>query len=190
MVPSLFMISHSTPAFCKPAKSIKSTAASVCPLRVNTPPSIARSGNIWPGREKLSASIRESAKPLTVFDRSAAEIPVVVPCLKSTDVVKGVACKESLSLSATIRSKFNSFARCSVIAVQIKPLPCVDMKLIISGVHLSAAPMKSPSFSRASSSTTTINLPLRKSISASEIVLNLTSATGHNSIEIFKIFNI
>jgi hypothetical protein len=44
IVPSSFMISQITPAGYKPAIRARSTAASVCPARTNTPPSRARSG--------------------------------------------------------------------------------------------------------------------------------------------------
>src|SRR5207248_1039245 len=51
--------------------------------------------------------------------------------------------------------------RSSVIARQTNPRPCFAMKLIASGVTFSAAKVKSPSFSRSSSSTTTIMCPRR-----------------------------
>src|SRR5689334_3055754 len=49
----------------------------------------------------------------------------------------------------------------------MRPLPCIAMKLISSGVVFSAASVRSPSFSRSSSSTTTSIRPARKSSSAS-----------------------
>ena len=45
-------ISHSTPAGSRPARRARSTVASVCPARRSTPPSLATSGNKWPGRTK------------------------------------------------------------------------------------------------------------------------------------------
>ena len=46
MVPSSFMISQITPAGLQPARRAISTAASVWPARINTPPSRAFSGKI------------------------------------------------------------------------------------------------------------------------------------------------
>src|SRR5262245_1293451 len=53
-----------------------------------------------------------------------------------------------------------------------RPRPCVIMKLIASGVTFSAAMTRSPSFSRYSSSTSTISRPARSSASASSMVQN------------------
>ncbi|CSI75585.1 Uncharacterised protein [Vibrio cholerae] len=49
MVPSSLRISTITDAGSKPAKRAKSHPASVCPARVNTPPSCAANGKICPG---------------------------------------------------------------------------------------------------------------------------------------------
>ena len=49
MVPSSFMISHTTPAGTRPASRARSTDASVWPDRCSTPPARARSGNTCPG---------------------------------------------------------------------------------------------------------------------------------------------
>ena len=54
MLPSSFMISTMTPAGSNPAKREKSTAASVCPGRRNTPPAFARRGKMCPGRPNSS----------------------------------------------------------------------------------------------------------------------------------------
>jgi hypothetical protein len=48
----------------------------------------------------------------------------------------------------------SSSSRSPVIGMQMRPRPCVAMKLIASGVTFSAAIVRSPSFSRSSSSTT------------------------------------
>ena len=69
--------------------------------------------------------------------------------------------------------KPKSSQRSSVSGAQIKPLPCVAMKFIISGVAISAAAIKSPSFSLFSSSTTITTFPFFISVIASEIVLSL-----------------
>src|SRR5260221_1081065 len=57
--------------------------------------------------------------------------------------------------------------------MQMRPRPCVAMKLTISGVTRSAETMKSPSFSRSASSTTTTILPSRMSATASSMVANI-----------------
>src|SRR3990172_5135016 len=54
----------------------------------------------------------------------------------------------------------------------MSPRACVAMKLIASGVANWAAIVRSPSFSRSGSSTTTTNLPFLVSSSASSIVAN------------------
>ena len=45
IVPSSFITSQITPAGNMPAIVARSTAASVCPARIKTPPSFARRGN-------------------------------------------------------------------------------------------------------------------------------------------------
>ena len=49
IVPSSFIISTIKPAGSNPANLLKSTAASVCPARLRTPPAFARKGKICPG---------------------------------------------------------------------------------------------------------------------------------------------
>ena len=71
-----------------------------------------------------------------------------------------------------IIGKRNSSQRCSLSARQMRPRPWVAMKLIISGVVFSAAIVRSPSFSRSSSSTTTSIFPARKSSIASAMFAN------------------
>src|SRR4051812_37103430 len=66
----------------------------------------------------------------------------------------------------------NSSSRCPVIGRQIRPRPYVAMKLMASGVTFSAAIMRSPSFSRSSSSTMMIMRPSWISVIASSIVAN------------------
>ena len=68
--------------------------------------------------------------------------------------------------SAASRS---SSSRSAVIARQIRPRPWRAMKLIASGVTFSAAIVRSPSFSRSSSSTTMIMRPARTASTASSI---------------------
>ena len=172
ILPSSFRISHITPDGYSPASFGKSTDASVCPALLNTPPSIDLNGKIWPGLEKLDASILGSTSALTVFDLSEAEIPVVTPLpFKSTETVKEVP-YTSVFLP-TIRSKPNSLHLSDSREQQIKPLPSLAMKFIISGVTFEEAQTKSPSFSLDSSSTTIIISPFFIASIASGIVFNL-----------------
>ena len=93
----------------------------------------------------------------TVVARSAAEMPVVVPCPASTETVNAVRCDSVLS--ATISGSCSSSRRSPSIGMQITPLVWRTMKPIVSGVIFSAAMMRSPSFSRSSSSTTITSSP-------------------------------
>ena len=96
IVPSAFMISQQTAAGRRPASRQRSTVASVCPARTSTPPSRARSGNMWPGITRSSGLASGSTSTCTVRARSAAEMPVVTPQRASTDTVKPVPKCESL----------------------------------------------------------------------------------------------
>ena len=84
-------------------------------------------------------------------------MPVVVFFLASTDTVNGVWKCEVLSW--TISGRSSSSLRFSVSETQISPRASLAMKLIASGVTFSAAIIRSPSFSRSSSSTMMIILP-------------------------------
>ena len=77
--PSSVTTSHSTPAGVRPAMRARSTAASVWPARLSTPPSRARSTWRWPGRFRSSGRVAGSTSARAVNERSVAEIPVVVP---------------------------------------------------------------------------------------------------------------
>src|SRR5271154_1199831 len=66
----------------------------------------------------------------------------------------------------------SSSQRCSVRVRQMRPRPCLAMKLMASGVIFSAAMVRSPSFSRSSSSTRTIMWPWRISSTACSTVAN------------------
>ena len=89
--------------------------------------------------------------------RSAAEMPVVVPCLASTDTVNAVRWRSVFS--ATISGSWSSSSRSPSSGMQITPLVWRIMNAIASGVTFSAAMMRSPSFSRSASSTTTTSSP-------------------------------
>ena len=89
--------------------------------------------------------------------RSAAEIPVLTPDRASIETVNAVSNADSFL--AAIRSRPRSSQRSGVSARQISPRPSLAMKLIASGVTNWAAIVRSPSFSRFSSSTTTTIFP-------------------------------
>ena len=172
--PSSFMISIRAAAGWSPAKRAMSTAASVCPARLNTPLFCAYKGLICPGRPKVAEVELGSANAWMVAARSWADTPVVQPSSLSMVTVKGVPNIEVLLL--TCLSSSNSAQRSSVIGAHNTPRPSFSMKFTFSGVIFSAAIMKSPSFSRSSSSTTMINLPSRKSAIASSMVFSLKSS--------------
>ena len=154
------MISQMTPAGARPEIRARSTEASVCPERTSTPPSRATKGNMCPGTTRSSQVVAGSTRTWTVRDRSAAEMPVVVPVLASTDTVNAV-CKGAV-LWRVIMGNWSAFTRSSVRAQQISPRPCVAMKAIDPGVVASAAITRSPSFSLSSSSQTMHIRPSRK----------------------------
>ena len=103
-------------------------------------------------------------------------MPVVTPRpFTSIDTVKAVP--PNAVLSGAIGASSNSSSLSPVMATQISPLPCIAMKLMASGVTSSAAMVRSPSFSRSSSSTTTIMRPALSSSRAVSI-----SANGNSSV--------
>src|SRR4051794_40135305 len=183
MVPSSFMISQITPAGLRPARRARSTAASVCPVRSSTPPSLALSGKMCPGWTRSRGRVSGSIATWIVCARSAAEMPVVTPSRASIDTVKAVSNGDSFL--AAIRSRPSSSQRSGERARQISPRPSLAMKLIASGVVNWAAIVRSPSFSRSSASQTTTILPARMSSSASSIVLKVAcSDTVHQLLDV------
>src|SRR5438093_3358768 len=129
------------------------------------------SGNTWPGWTMSAGVALEEAATLMVCARSAAEMPVVTPEAASMDTVKLVPCTERLR--ATIGKRFRRSACASVIGMQTRPRPNFAMKLTFSAVTNSAAKMRSPSFSRSSSSTSTAMRPDFSSAMISWIELRL-----------------
>ena len=117
-----------------------------------------------------------SIATLIVRARSAAEMPVVTPVDASMLMVKFVP-KVALLL-LTINGMLRRFTISASSGRQIRPLPCFAMKLIFSGVIVSAAQTRSPSFSRSSSSTTTNISPLAKTSMASSMVLKKLLFSG------------
>ena len=180
IVPSSCMISHITPEGLSPAKREISTAASVWPARTSTPPSLARKGNTWPGVTISSLVLLPSMATLTVRARSPAEMPVVTPCRASIDTVKAVS--YCVPLCRLMGSRPNCAQRSAVSARQMRPRPCVAMKLIAAGVAICAGMIRSPSFSRSSSSTKTNILPLR----ASSMISSIGHSTGRSSLAVRK----
>ena len=170
IVPSSFMISQITPAGVKPANRARSTEPSVWPVRSRTPPARARKGKMWPGRTKSSGLVLGLTTVRTVVARSAAEMPVVTPRRASIETMNAVPKGEVLSISSTMGGICNSARRSEVSDKQMSPRPYLVIKLIASGVTFSAAMVKSPSFSRSSSSTRMTIFPCRMSSMASSIV--------------------
>src|SRR4051812_20527785 len=102
-------------------------------------------------------------------------MPVLVPLRTSTDTRKAV---RMLSvLVATIAGRSSSRARSVVMGAQMKPDVWARKKAIFSGVAASAAMIRSPSFSRSSSSTTTTISPRPMAATASSMRPNGVSAT-------------
>src|SRR5689334_6615130 len=141
---------------------------------------------MWPGRLKSSGPVLRSMRALMVAARSEAEIPVVVSALASTDTVKAV--RWDSVLSATINGMRSSSRRVPTTGRQITPLVCRTMKAMPSGVIFSAAMIRSPSFSRSASSTTTTNSPRAMAATASSIGANgIGSALSrHQSFDILR----
>src|SRR3954468_12839364 len=145
-------------------------SAAVAPARARAPPRRARSGETCPGRARSRGLVVGSIAVSTVTARSAAEIPVVTPCLASMGTQKAVPNEVVFELTASGSS--SSSSRSPSIDRQIWPRPYLAMKLITSGVTFSAAIVRSPSFSRSSSSTTMIMRPSRMASMAFSIGAN------------------
>src|ERR671910_2051963 len=102
-------------------------------------------------------------------------MPVEVPWRASTLTVNAV---RMLSvLSDTISGRSSSRARSDVMGAQIRPEVWCKKKAIFSGVACSAAMMRSPSFSRSSSSTTTTISPRPTAAMASSTLAKPMSRT-------------
>ena len=132
-VPSSLASSQITPTGGSPASLQRSTAASVWPERISTPPSLAISGKTWPGRTKSAAPMLPLASARTVLERCSAEMPVVRPCWTSTETVKAVP--SGASLAATIGERLRRVASALVTGAQTMPQVLRMMKAIFSGVQ-------------------------------------------------------
>ena len=170
IVPSSFMISQITDAGSRPAMPARSQPASVWPARTSTPPSLRRAaercGRAGRGRRPWRCWPR---RPASVRARSAAEMPVVTPSAASIETVKAVPCWVPV-VARHLRQAAACRQRSSVSVRQIRPRPCVAMKLMASGVTCSAARTRSPSFSRSSSSTRMTMRPAFSSATISVVV--------------------
>ena len=167
MVPSSRMISQMTPAGLSLASRARSTAPSFWPVRTSTPPRRARRGKTCPGTTKSSGRTSSRMAVRMVTARSSAEMPRVSPCRASMDTVNAVP--SGAVFLATIIGRPKASIRSSAIGRQIKPRPYLAMKLMVSGVTVSAAIHRSPSFSRSSSSIRIIMRPARISSIASSV---------------------
>src|SRR3712207_4520438 len=97
-------------------------------------------------------------------------MPVETPSLASMETAKAVPMREELWVVICGISRRSSIS--PSIGKQMRPLPCAAMKLMSSGVTSSAAMVRSPSFSRSSSSQTMTILPACMSSTISSIGLN------------------
>lgn len=102
--------------------------------------------------------------------------PITITRAEELELERQVQTNTSmLVFVCTWRSSSSSSARVMVMGAQRTPRPFFSMKFTFSSVISSAAVMKSPSFSRSSSSTTITNLPSLKSAKASSMVLSMIS---------------
>ena len=170
MVPSSFMISTITAEGSSPASRARSHPASVCPARVSTPPGCAITGKMCPGWRRSSGRAFGCTAVMTVCARSCAEMPVVTPSAASMDNVKLVRCSRCVSLTMSGRRSWRQ--RSAVSVRQMRPRPKRAMKLMSSARTFCAAMMRSPSFSRSSSSMITTMRPAAMSARISSMLLS------------------
>ena len=78
---------------------------------------------MWPGRARSSGCVRGSIAASTVRARSAAEMPVVVPCLASIGTQNAVPKRALFCSSRTISGMRSSSSRSPVIGRQMRPRP-------------------------------------------------------------------
>ena len=90
----------------------------------------------------------------------------------STWIRNGVV-RRLLRSVATAWVRFNRSAAFCVSGTHSQPRPVRSMKSTVSGVIVSAAQIKSPSFSRSSASATITNCPCRRAVRACSIGLDV-----------------
>ncbi|MCY1428309.1 hypothetical protein D9M71_441890 [compost metagenome] len=161
--PSSLRMFTSVAAGCKPARRVRSQAASTCPARCMTPPGSACTGKMCPGWTRSLGLLPGSTATWIERARSAAEIPVDTPVAASIERVKPNPLG-ALELG-TIKSRPSTRQRCSVKARQIRPRACTAMKVTASASACSAAISKEPSPLCSSSVMTTFSPARRASIS-------------------------
>ena len=135
------MISQMTPAGVSPARRARSTEPSVCPVRTSTPPRARAEREDVAGRDEIVGLARRgSRRRAIVCARSAALMPVVTPCRASMLTVNAVPSggprapgRRHHRQARGARSAPRSSVR------QMRPRPCVAMKLMASGVTNCAA---------------------------------------------------
>ncbi len=176
MVPSSFTISTITAAGSKPASRARSQPASVWPARVSTPPGLATSGKMCPGCTMSAACASRATAASTVAARPAEVMPGTGSTAASIETVKLVSCCDWFF--CTISGSARRRARSSVIGRQIRPQACEAKKVISSGVTASAAMIRSPSFSRSSSSIRITMRPWRMSSMMSWMALMGMAGSG------------
>ena len=119
-MPSSFITSQITPAGVRPARRARSTLASVWPVRSRTPPSLARSGNMWPG-----TTMSRGAE--LGIDRDLDRVSAVVgrdagaDALRLASIVTVKAVCSGASFLAAIRLRPSASQRSAVSARQIRP---------------------------------------------------------------------
>ena len=171
--PSSLIISTITEAGSNPASLAKSQPASVWPALVRTPPGCDISGNICPGLD-ISFDVASGITAVRIVCAlSYADMPVVTPSEASIEIVKLVSCFESVSVF--IKGKFSCLHLSLVRVKQIRPLAYLLIKFMSSGVTFDAAIIKSPSFSRPSSSTIKTIFPFFRSFNISSVFDNIIS---------------
>src|SRR5439155_1595391 len=143
-------------------------------LRAVEPPAGERQVHLEAGAVPVSiqTELAELALHAVLADalhRALGAQAVVVPARASTDTAKAVRCCSSFT--GTICGSSRRARCCSSIGTQMMPLVWRIMKATAAGVTRSAAMMRSPSFSRSSSSMMTTMRPARSSarISAMEL---------------------
>ena len=128
------------------------------PTRCSTPPGRARSGKTWPGCTRSRGAAAR-------VDRHLDRVRPVVRrdpgghAVARLDRDREGRAERRLVLFASSAASSSSSHRSGVRQRQISPRAFVAMKLTASGVTNCAAMVRSPSFSRSSSSTTTTNFP-------------------------------
>ena len=162
MVPSSLMISQITPLGLRPARRDDIDRGLGMAGADEDSAGARDQGEDMARRDDRIAAIGESIATAMVRARSAALMPVEIPSLASIETVKAVSLR--LWLVRVIGSSPSWSARSLVMARQISPRPWRAMKLIASGVAICAGMIRSPSFSRSSSSTRMNMRPLRASL--------------------------